>query len=35
MLSAWAVLAGGGPVLTWLTSSGISRTNGLTMEWLP
>ena len=34
MPSAWAVLAGGGTVLTWLTSSGMSRTDGLMMGWL-
>ena len=33
MPSAWAVLAGGGTVLTWLTSSGISRTGGLMIGW--
>src|ERR1700681_2888421 len=29
MPSAWAALTGGGTVLTWLTSSGISRTGRL------
>jgi len=31
MPSAWAVLTGGGTVLTWLTSLGISQTDGLMM----
>jgi hypothetical protein len=33
MLSASVVVAGGGTVLTWVTSSGIWRAGGFVVGW--